>query len=77
MHRIENNLLLKKQKKMKVKIFINLHVHFHRVDYLLISIYQMKPHFSSNSIRFEENQDEHENDLDNVDQLYQQQPNLN
>jgi hypothetical protein len=37
----------------------------------------MKQHFSSKLHLFEENQDEHENDLDNVDQLYQQQPNLN
>jgi hypothetical protein len=37
----------------------------------------MKQHFSSKLNLFVENPDEHEIDLDNVDQLYQQQPNLN
>jgi hypothetical protein len=37
----------------------------------------MKQHFSSKLNLFAENLDEHEIDLDNADQLYQQQPNLN
>ena len=54
-----------------------LHVRYHREDYSLILIYRMKRYFSSNSIQFVGNLDEHENDLDNVDQLYQLQPNSN
>jgi len=79
MHRIENNLGKSKQeifRKIAVCLRV-LHVRFHREDYWLVLIYQMKRYFSSRLNLSAANPDEHEHGLDNEDQPYPQQPNLN